>query len=210
MSELVLKAAEAVDGQTRGRAGERDLVVGCRNGDPEAFARLVALHERMVFNLAVRLLGDPEEARDMAQDVFLQIYNTLHRFEGRSSLKTWIYRIVVNQCANRRRLWGRRRRSRAVAIDNLALRDEALLATTAEQSPEAGCSRREQQERIQRALAAVSFEHRAILLLREAEDLSCDEIAAALRIPVGTVKSRLSRAREALRIALGGPEGATS
>ena len=206
MTELALKAAETIEG--RAPNVEQALVAGCRKGEPEAFARLVALHERMVFNLSARLLGDSEEARDMAQDVFLQIYHTVDRFEGRSSLKTWIYRIVVNQCANRRRLWSRRRRSRAVPIDALASRDEAQLCTGTDESPEAGCSRREQSERIRRALALVSFEHRAILLLREAEDLSCDQIADALNIPVGTVKSRLSRAREALRHAVTRVDGA--
>ena len=161
----------------------------------------------MVFNLSARLLGDSEEARDMAQDVFLQIYHTVDRFEGRSSLKTWIYRSSSTS-ANRRRLWSRRRRSRAVPIDALASRDEAQLCTGTDESPEAGCSRREQSERIRRALALVSFEHRAILLLREAEDLSCDQIADALNIPVGTVKSRLSRAREALRHAVTRVDGA--
>ncbi len=71
----------------------------------------------MVFNLAARLLGDPEEARDVAQEVFLQVYRMLGRFEGRSSLKTWIYRIAVNQCHNRRRFWHRRRRDREEALD---------------------------------------------------------------------------------------------
>ena len=93
---------------------ERGLVELCRRGDPQAFARLVALHEGMVFNLAARLLGDAEEARDLSQDVFLQVYRTLGRFEGRSSLKTWIYRIVVNQCRNRQRWWRRRRRERCL------------------------------------------------------------------------------------------------
>jgi RNA polymerase sigma factor (sigma-70 family) len=97
---------------------ERELVALCRQGDPAAFAGLVALHESMVFNLAARLLGDGEEARDVAQEVFLQVYRTLGRFEGRSSLKTWIYRIVVNQCHNRRRFWHRRGREREQELDD--------------------------------------------------------------------------------------------
>jgi len=96
---------------------ERELVASCRAGDAAAFARLVKVHERMVFNLAARLLGDSEEARDVAQEVFLQVYRMLGRFEARSSLKTWIYRIAVNQCHNRRRFWHRRRRDREEALD---------------------------------------------------------------------------------------------
>ena len=85
----------------------------------------MALHEAMVFNLAARLLGDVEEARDVAQEVFLQVYRTLGRFEGRSSLKTWIYRIVVNQCHNRRRWWRRRARDRSRPIDELTAAEDA-------------------------------------------------------------------------------------
>ncbi len=91
--ELALGSAEAFAGPL---AAERGLVEQCRRGDAQAFARLVSLHESMVFNLAARLLGDAEEARDLSQEVFLQVYRTVGRFEGRSSLKTWIYRIVVN------------------------------------------------------------------------------------------------------------------
>ena len=102
--EMSLRSAEVLPGN----APDQLLVERCRQGDPTAFARLVALHEGMVFNLAARLIGDAEEAKDVAQDVFLQVYRTLGRFEGRSSLKTWIYRIVVNQCHNRHRWWRRR------------------------------------------------------------------------------------------------------
>jgi RNA polymerase sigma-70 factor (ECF subfamily) len=154
----------------------------------------------MVFNLAARLLGDAEEARDVAQDVFLQVYRTLGRFQGRSSLKTWIYRIVVNQCHNRRRFWRRRRQGQCRSIDELTPQDEARLA-----APEAGASpyeavrRLERARQVQCALLALSFEHRVVLLLREVEGLSCDAIAATLGVPGGTVKSRLARGREALR-----------
>jgi len=79
---------------------ERGLVEECRQGDPQAFARLVSLHEGMVFNLAARLLGDLEEARDVSQDVFLQVYRTLGGFEGRSSLRTWIYRVAHNSATS--------------------------------------------------------------------------------------------------------------
>ena len=96
---------------------------------PAAFARLVELHEGMVVNLSARLLGDAEEARDVAQEVFLQVYRMLGRFEGRSSLKTWIYRIAVNQCHNRRRFWQRRRRDREEALD------EGLLARAGVAAP---------------------------------------------------------------------------
>jgi RNA polymerase sigma-70 factor (ECF subfamily) len=188
-----------------GAGPERDLVASCRTGDAEAFARLVRLHEGMVFNLSARLLGDPEEARDVAQEVFLQVYRMLGRFEGRSRLKTWIYRIAVNQCHNRRRFWIRRRRDRETALD------EGLLVTEATGSREASPAnpygetlRRERARRVQAALLELSFEQRSVLVLREVEGLTCEEVAQALGVPEGTVKSRLSRAREAMRLRLRG------
>jgi DNA-directed RNA polymerase specialized sigma24 family protein len=96
---------------------EHVLIQECRQGDARAFARLVSIHERLVYGLAARLLGDAEEARDVSQEVFLQVFRTLDQFQGRSSLKTWIYRIAVNQCHNRRRWWQRRRRGQMVSLD---------------------------------------------------------------------------------------------
>jgi RNA polymerase sigma-70 factor (ECF subfamily) len=192
-----------VESTTVGTAHEQALVARCRQGDPAAFARLVALHESMVYNLAVRLLGDVEEARDVAQEVFLRVYRTLERFEGRSTLKTWIYRIVVNQCHNKRRFWQRRRRECEQALD------EALPAPTGRggafgASPFELARARERAGRVQEALLSLRFDQRSVLVLREIEGLSCEEIAAALGIPEGTVKSRLSRGRDALRERLAG------
>ena len=190
-------AAETLAGTA---ASESGLVERCRRGDAAAFARLVALHEGMVFNLAARLLGDAEEARDLSQEVFLQVFRMLGRFEGRSSLRTWIYRIVVNQCRNRQRWWRRRRRDRALPLQDLTEAQEARLS---EGQPGAGpqqeLERRDRARVVQAALSALSFDHRAVLMLREVEGLSCEEIANALSLPAGTVKSRLARAREALR-----------
>jgi RNA polymerase sigma-70 factor (ECF subfamily) len=180
---------------------EAGLVESCRHGDAQAFARLVALHEGMVFNLSVRLLGDPEEARDVSQEVFLQVYRTLNRFQGRSSLKTWIYRIVVNQCHNRHRWWRRRRRGRSCAIEELTGTEEMRLSSSerSEPSPLENCERHEREKLVRDALERMKFDHRVVLLLREVEELSCEEIARTLGLPQGTVKSRLARARDALR-----------
>ncbi len=193
--EMALGTADTLP---RVASGDSGLVEQCRRGDVQAFARLVSLHEGMVYNLAVRLLGDPEEARDLSQEVFLQVYRTLGRFEGRSSLKTWIYRIVVNHSYNRQRWWRRRRRDRALALEEMTPGDEARLSEAG--APQDGPhEQRERATRVQAALSALSFEHKAILLLREVEELSCEEMAETLGLPVGTVKSRLARAREALR-----------
>jgi len=204
--EIAFHAPDALAG---GAALESGLVERCRRGDAHAFARLVALHEGMVFNLAARLLGDVEEARDASQDVFLQVYRTLGRFEGRSSLKTWIYRIVVNNCRNRQRWWRRRRKDRSLSLESMTPADEARAAAGDKRrlSPYDHVRLGERARRVQAALGRLSFDHRAILLLREVEGLSCEAIGGALGLPQGTVKSRLSRARESLRVALGGTPG---
>jgi RNA polymerase sigma-70 factor (ECF subfamily) len=201
-SDVALASAKALEAVPE---AEDALVALCRRGDPDAFARLVAQHESMVFGLAVRLLGDAEEAKDVAQDVFLQVYRALGRFEGRSRLKTWIYRIVLNHCRNRRRFWSRRLRRGACSLETLTAAEEARLAADRgdAEGPFAGVERRERSARVHAALAQLRFEQRAILLLREQDGLSCDEIAAAFGIAEGTVKSRLARAREAFRRALG-------
>jgi RNA polymerase sigma-70 factor (ECF subfamily) len=186
-----------------GAGQEGELLASCRAGNPSAFARLVRLHEGMVVNLAARLLGDPEEARDVAQEVFLQVYRKLGRFEARSSLKTWIYRIAVNQCHNRRRFWHRRRRDREEALDEGRLAVETP-REAAGPSPFEEARRQERARRVQAALLRLSFEQRSVLVLREVEGLRCGEVAHALGIPEGTVKSRLARAREAMRLRLRG------
>ena len=183
---------------------ERELVASCRTGDHEAFAQLVRLHEGMVVSLAARLLGEVEEARDVAQEVFLQVYRKLGAFEGRSSLRTWIYRIAINQCHNRRRFWRRRRRDRERSLDEAGQAPVPPGETGHAASPYQATLRRERARRVQAALLDLRFEQRAVLLLREVEGLTCEEVAAALGVPEGTVKSRLSRAREAMRRKLAG------
>lgn len=200
--ELALHAVDALDAPAH--EAEAGLIDQCCRGDQVAFGQLVARHQGMVYNLAARLLGDAEEARDLAQDVFLTVHRMLPTFRGQSSLKTWIYRIVVNQSRNRLRWWRRRRRDRSIAIETLGPADAARLAVGERNgaSPYELVKRHEREARVQAALLAISFDHRAVLLLKEVEEMSCDEIAAALGLPEGTVKSRLSRAREALRAVL--------
>jgi RNA polymerase sigma-70 factor (ECF subfamily) len=201
VGEIPLEAA----GEATGRAADLVLVDRCRRGEPQAFARLVALHEGMVFNLAARLLGDGEEARDVAQNVFLHVYRKLGQFEGRSTLRTWIYRITVNQCHNRRRWWQSRRKGREEPLEEVAAGPDAgkLADARPQSSPFYELRRRERARRVQAALLQLSFPHRAVLVLKEVEGLSCEAIAETLGVATGTVKSRLSRAREALRHQLG-------
>ena len=201
VGEIPLETA----GGAMGSTADLVLVDRCRRGDPEAFARLVALHEGMVFNLAARLLGEVEEARDVAQNVFLHVYQKLSQFQGRSALKTWIYRITVNQCHNRRRWWQSRSREKEEPLDDTPTSPHArgLADERPQSSPFHETRRRERARRVQEGLLRLSFDHRTVLVLREIEGLSCEEIAHTLGVAGGTVKSRLSRAREALRRELG-------
>lgn len=184
-------------------AGRESLLVErCAAGDEGAFADLVSEHERMVYQLALNLLGDEEEALDLSQEVFLQVFRTIGRFRCQSSLRTWIFRIVVNQARNRQRWWRRRRQADQVSLDEHLLSNGALPAGPEGLLPDRMLGQKELATRIWRALDDLPFEQRTTIVLREIDGLSYEEIAYSLGVVVGTVKSRLGRAREALRRAL--------
>ena len=156
----------------------------------------------MVLQLAVNLLGgDRDEALDLSQEVFLRVFRTLHRFRGQSSLRTWIYRIAVNQARNRHRFWRRRHRADQVSLDqHIAAHGDFLGAR--DDTPDRLLAQKELAERLQRALDHLPFDWRTTIVLREIDGLSYEEIAFSLGVAVGTVKSRLTRARQALRLEL--------
>jgi len=177
---------------------EAALIERCNAGDESAAADLVAQHQRMVFSLALHLLGDRDEALDLSQDVFLRVFRTLSSFRGQSALRTWIYRIVVNQARNRQRWWRRRYRSSQVSLDEHLEQFGDMESTTAA-LPDRLLSSKETAARIWDALDRLPFDQRTALILREIDGLRYEEIAFTLGVAVGTVKSRLTRARQALR-----------
>ena len=180
--------------------GDREaaLVQRCAAGDEDASAELVAEHQRTVLQLAANLLGDREEALDLSQEVFLRIFRTIHRFRGQSSLRTWIYRIVVNQARNRHRFWRRRHRDEQVSLDqHVATHGDVLRGPGP--APDRVLAQKELAEQLQQALERLPFEQRTAIVLREVDGLSYEEIAYSLNLAIGTVKSRLTRARQALR-----------
>ena len=180
---------------------ETALVQRCASGDETAFAELVAEHQRMVVHLAMNLLGDRDEALDLSQDVFIRVFRTIRQFRGQSALRTWIYRIAVNQARNRHRFWRRRRRADQVSLDaHVALHGE--FPCGGEAGPDRILAQKELAVRLQQALAALPFDQRTAIVLREVDGLSYDEIAYSLGVAVGTVKSRLTRARQTLRAGL--------
>ena len=181
--------------------GEAALIARCTHGDEIACAELVSTHERMVFGLAMHLLGDRDEALDLSQEVFLRVFRTLPNFRGQSALRTWIYRIVINQARNRQRFWKRRHRTDQISLDEL-MRQCGDLASEGEVLPDRLLANKETATRIWHALDRLPFEQRTALILREIDGLKYEEIAFSLGIAVGTVKSRLTRARQALRAEL--------
>ncbi|MEP7116096.1 MAG: sigma-70 family RNA polymerase sigma factor [Acidobacteriota bacterium] len=178
---------------------EADLIRRCAASDETACAELVMTHERMVYQLAYHLLGTREEALDLSQEVFLRVFRTVRTFRGQSSLRTWIYRIVINQARNRQRWWRRRRQGDQVSLDQHVLDHGELRQPGDSASPDRLLVRKEAAARLWLALDRLPFDQRTAVVLREFDGLSYEEIAFSLDIAVGTVKSRLTRARQALR-----------
>ena len=182
---------------------EASLIARCLAGEQAACEQLVAEHQAMVFQLGCHLLGNRDEAYDLSQEVFLRVFRTLDRFRADASLKTWIYRIAINQASNRRRCWSRRHRVAQVSLDaHVEVHGEPTEPSEAS-SPHRILASKELAEQLTGALDALPFDQRTVIILREVEGLAYDEIAQALDIAIGTVKSRLTRARQTLRARLG-------
>jgi RNA polymerase sigma-70 factor, ECF subfamily len=198
--DLVLKPARA-QAWTELGGREASLIERCAAGDELASAELVAEHERMVFQLALNLLGDRDEALEVSQEVFLRVFRTIQRFRGQSSLRTWIFRIVVNQARNRQRWWRRRHRRQQVSLDeHIAAHGDLPAVDTA--SPERELDRKQLAERLWGALDSLPFDERTAIVLREVDGLSYEDMAFSLGVTLGTVKARLTRARRTLRASL--------
>jgi RNA polymerase sigma-70 factor (ECF subfamily) len=178
---------------------EGSLIQRCAARDEDACAELVAEHQRMVYQLSLNILSDHNEALDLSQEVFLRVFRTIHSFRGQSALRTWIYRIVVNQARNRQRWWRRRHRAQQISLDE-HIRDHGEFPAPGDRgSPDRALGQKLLAERIRTALDRLPFDQRTALVLREIDGLSYEEIGFSLGIAVGTVKSRLARARDALR-----------
>jgi RNA polymerase sigma-70 factor (ECF subfamily) len=198
LASIPVKDARAL-GWTDVGTDEAELVQRCAAGDDAACAELVAQHQRMVYQLAFHLLGSREEALDLSQEVFLRVFRTVGSFRGQSSLRTWLFRIVVNQARNRQRWWRRRRQSDQVSLDQHVVDHGEPRQPGDDASPDRVLARKQTARRLWDALDRLPFDQRTAIVLREFDGLSYDEIAFSLDIAVGTVKSRLTRARHALR-----------
>jgi RNA polymerase sigma-70 factor (ECF subfamily) len=179
---------------------ERARIIALQAGSEEAFDWLIACYAPSVFRLAARILRDPADAADAVQDIFLKVFRGIGQFQGDSSLKTWIFRIAVNTAANQNRWW-RRHKEQEFSLDaeeNGAGEKSFVVADHAPDPFESLLSR-ETQEMVQTAMSRLPESSRTMLVLREMEGLSYEEMAGILHISLGTVKSRLARARHSLK-----------
>ena len=184
---------------------EATIVAELKAGSEAAYAWLIGEFQQPVYGLVYRVVNDPADAADTTQDVFLKVFRGIKQFHGESSLKTWIYRIALHEAANRRRWWFRHK-ARETSIEpadseNSSAGENAvqLALTDHGESPFESVAHHEVQARVEEGLRKVPEPYRTTLILRDLEEMSYEEIAEVLEISLGTVKSRLTRGREALR-----------
>ncbi len=188
------------------RGEEASIIAELKAGSEEAYSWLIEHYHQQVYSLVYRIVNDPADAADTTQEVFLKVFRGMKRFNGASSLKTWMYRIAVHEASNQRRWWFRhkaRETSMEPAVDNHIADSAPLgpkdLLVDEGASPFESLIREEIRERVEQELRRVQEPYRTTVILRDLEELSYEEIAEVLETSLGTVKSRLMRGREALK-----------
>jgi RNA polymerase sigma-70 factor, ECF subfamily len=182
-----------------------EFLTALQNGAEEAYEELLRRYQQPVYNLIFRLMADPTDAADVVQEVFLKVFRNIGSFRGQSSLRTWIYRIGVNEAYNHRR-WFCRHRKQEVGLedDDEGCRKYQDTLTDHGRSPFELAANRETHALVEEAMLKLNPVFRTAVVLRDIEDLSYEEIAEILQVSLGTVKSRILRGREALRKILAG------
>lgn len=176
-----------------------ELVTAAQQGDQAAFGALVEKYQAMAYSQALRMLGNPDDAADATQDAFLNAWRALPGFQGQSSFSTWLYRLTSNACIDLLRRSKRRPTLSITVADEDEEGPQETDIPDERWSPERELERKETRQTVRSGLSALSPEHREVLALREFEGLSYQEIAQLLELEEGTVKSRIARARLALR-----------
>lgn len=176
---------------------EKELISLLKKGDRAAFNVLIEQYQAKVYNIATGMLSDPEDALDASQEVFINVFKSIGSFKEDSALSTWIYRICANVCKDFLRK--RMRRLTVVSLDSGDEEDEPLEIADDTKSPEQLSQQSELQRLVRETMDSLSPEYKEVLLLCDIEGLSYEEIAQVLKCPIGTVRSRLNRARQALR-----------
>ncbi|MGH9968061.1 MAG: sigma-70 family RNA polymerase sigma factor [Pyrinomonadaceae bacterium] len=187
---------------------ETQFIERLKKGEAAAFEALVAERSGEIYGLLYRLTENSEEARDLTQETFLRAFQNIEHFRGEADLRTWIYRIAINQARNRWRWWRRRKRDATVSLDSSDGNGNKPLTATIRadngNTPEQETLAHERERALRAALQTLGRVYREAVILRDIEGMSYEEVAATLRISVGTVKSRLARGRRELRRKLEG------
>jgi len=187
------------------RTAEAAIVAELKAGSEEAYAWLIGEFHQPIYSLVYRMVTDPTDAADTTQEVFLKVFRGMKHFHGQSSLKTWIYRIAVHEASNRRRWWFRHK-SKETSMEPSRISSDAGFVSAIKDSLVDGAdspfdrvAHEEVRARVEQELRKISEPYRTTLILRDLEEMSYEEIAEVTQVSLGTVKSRLTRGREALR-----------
>src|SRR6202140_5985272 len=184
------------------RSAESGVIAELKEGSEEAYSWLIGEFHQPIYGLIYRIVNDPSDAADTTQEVFLKVFRGMKHFHGESSLKTWIYRIALHEAANRRRWWFRHK-AQETPIDPVASNGQqyslADQLVDRRESPFDKFAQTEVRLTVEKALRQVSEPYRTALILRDLEEMSYEEISEVLAISLGTVKSRITRGRDALR-----------
>jgi RNA polymerase sigma-70 factor (ECF subfamily) len=171
------------------------LVQDFLDGDAQAFNRLVLLYQTKIYNLALSYVKSPEEAKDLAQDIFVTVYRSLPKLREKEKFTSWLYQIAINHCRNRYKKLSRRGFFSNVSIDD----EESYLQLPGDEGPEKLLQRQNTIKLVRSTIDSMADAEREIILLRDVQELAYEEISTILDIPLGTVKSKLNRARNALK-----------
>ena len=181
---------------------ERSLLRRLRDRDERAFRELVSAHRDRVYNITFRMLGNRAEAEDVAQEVFITVFKTIESFREESKFSTWLYRVAVNHCKNRIKYLARRHDRDRDELDETnanSSSSDAQISAPIPSAPDRALEGAQMEKILQEAIAALEEDQRLVVVLRDVEDLSIEEICEITGLPDGTVKSRLHRARLVLR-----------
>lgn len=180
---------------------ERTLLRRLRDRDERAFRELMENHRDRVFNITYRMLGNRHEAEDVAQEVFITVFKTIESFREESKFSTWLYRVTVNHCKNRIKYLARRHDRDRDELDETSRETNGAVNGTPVRAaqPDKALATAQMEKLLQEAIGSLDDDHRAVVILRDVEDLSIEEICEITGLPDGTVKSRLHRARLVLR-----------
>ena len=172
------------------------LVHKAQKGDIEAFEELICAYEHRIYNIAYRMMGNPDDAMDVAQEALLKIYRSFKKFKNQSTFSTWIYRVTVNTCLDELR---KKKKGFLLHLNDEEGSGKDIMDSSSDSLPEVSYERKERLKSLQKAILELVPDYRSVIVLRDIQGFSYEEIAEILHCPLGTVKSRINRARAELR-----------